>query len=408
MPFHAYGPSVDDEALLDALRRGDDRPQELDEPFWRAPYSFLTSALYCGGRLTPATVEGMRFFIRTIGEPGFGGDDPTLRHAALWFLREVAGVALAGFDRAAASRRNEPEVRAWLAAYLLVPRSILEWTAADSPGQVLLAAARTDCFDLLPEAFAAVEPLLAASSPRLRLHAASAAAMLSHHPDLVVHRPRLLEYHVAECASDDPYHRASMLLGVGELDGAPRAWLRDPHPGVRVCAALAPALADDPEATAVLLAEVTRNPAVLDMQAFEGMMALTALPHAAAVLAEQLCRRIGDVDRLVPAAVASVPYGATRLSVGEEQLLEAVLCEPYLRAVFPDGLPSPAALTAGQRRFAAAIAQHDPVWQRDALAEPPQDRYVASRRALAWEATFARLALPDDRTSWQAAAGLLQ
>jgi hypothetical protein len=161
---------------------------------------------------------------------------------------------------------------------------------------VVLAAARMDCFDLLPEVFAAVEPLLAASAPRLRICAASAAAMLSRHPDLVAHRPRLLAYHLAECVSDDAYRRASMLLGTGELDGAPREWLRDPLPGVRVCAALAPALADDPEATAVLLTEATRNPAVIDMQAFEGMMALTVLPHAAAVLAEQLCRSVGDVE----------------------------------------------------------------------------------------------------------------
>ena len=56
-------------ALLEALRQGDDRPQKPDEPFWRAPYSFLTSVLYCGGRLTPATVEGVPYLVRTIGEP---------------------------------------------------------------------------------------------------------------------------------------------------------------------------------------------------------------------------------------------------------------------------------------------------------------------------------------------------
>jgi hypothetical protein len=180
------------------------------------------SALYCGGRLTPATVEGVRYLVRTIGAPGFGGDDPTLRQGALWFLREVAGVALAGIDRAVASRRDEPEVRQWLTAYLREPRSVLEWTEADAPGEVLLAAARADCFDLLPEVFAAVEPLLAAPAPSLRIHAASAAAMLSRHPDLAVRRPRLLAYHLAECVSDVPHHWASMLLGVGELGGAPR------------------------------------------------------------------------------------------------------------------------------------------------------------------------------------------
>jgi len=405
VPFHAYGPSVDDNALLEALRQGDDRPPEPDEPFWRAPYSFLTSALYCGGRLTPATVEGVRYLVRTIGEPGFGGDDPTLRHGALWFLRNVAGVALAGVDRTAASRRDEPEVREWLAAYLREHRSVLDWTEADAPGEVLLAAARADCFDLLPEVFAAVEPLLAAPAPSLRIPAASAATMLSRHPDLLAHRPRLLAYHLAECASNVPHHRASMLLGVGELDGAPREWLHDPHPGVRVCAALAPALADDPEATAVLLAEATRNPAVIDMQAFKGMMALTILPHAAAVLAERLCRGISDVDRLLPAAIAAVPYGPTYLDGGEGHWTAVALCEPYLRTAFPDGLPSPSAATPAQRRLAAAIARHDPVWERDFRALPPLDRYLASRGAQAWDGTFSRLRLPDDRSSWRAVAG---
>jgi hypothetical protein len=126
VPAHAYGPSVDDNALLDALRQSDDRPKRPDEPFWRAPCSFPWSALYCGGRLTPATVEGTRYLVRTIGEPGFGGDDPTLRHAAVWFLRDAACVALAGVDRAVASRRDEPAVREWLAAYLREPRSALD------------------------------------------------------------------------------------------------------------------------------------------------------------------------------------------------------------------------------------------------------------------------------------------
>jgi hypothetical protein len=197
-----------------------------------------------------------------------------------------------------------------------------------------------------------------------------------------------------------------MLLGVGELDGAPREWLRDPHPGVRVCAALAPALADDPEATAVLLVEAARNPAVIDMQGFDGMMALTALPYAAAVLAERLCRSVTDVDRLLPAAIASAPDGATYLEVGEDQRAEGALCEPYLRVIFPDGLPPPPLATPAQRRLAAAVARHDPVWERDFQALPPQTRYSAWRGARGWDGTFSRLRLPNDQSSWWAVAGL--
>jgi hypothetical protein len=291
-----------------------------------------------------------------------------------------------------ASRRDEPEVGEWLAAYLREPRSVLDWTEADALGEPLLIAARVDCFDLLPEVFAAVEPLLAASAPRLRICAASAAAMLSRRPDLVAHRPRLLAYHLVECVSDDAYRRASMLLGAGELDGAPREWLRDPLPGVRVCAALAPALADDPEATAVLLTEATRNPAVIDMQAFEGMMALTVLPHAAAVLAEQLCRGVGDSKPLTGGDRIG-PVRRTYLDVGEEHRTEAALCEPYLRVVFPDGLPSPSPSAArpAQRRLAAEVARHDPVWERDiqGAVAPGQPPRIASRPCLGPDALTA-------------------
>jgi len=56
----------------------------------------------------------------------------------------------------------------------------------------------------------------------LELDQMTFAVTLSRHPELAAHRPRLLAYHLAECVSDDPHYRASMLLGAGELDGAPR------------------------------------------------------------------------------------------------------------------------------------------------------------------------------------------
>jgi hypothetical protein len=118
-----------------------------------------------------------------------------------------------------------------------------------------------------------------------------------------------------------------------------------------------------------------------------------------------LCRSVGDVDRLLPAAIASVPYGTTYLDVGERHRTEAALCEPYLRVFFPDGLPSRSAATPAQRRIAAALACHDPAWERDFQALPPPDRYFASRHAQAWDGTFLRLGLPNDRSSWRAAAG---
>ncbi|MEV0131006.1 hypothetical protein AB0H83_21395 [Dactylosporangium sp. NPDC050688] len=399
MSFHAYGPAGDDLALLDDLRRGDDLPQGADEPFWRAPYSFLWSALYCGGILTPATVDGVRYLVRTVAEPGFGGEDRPLRVAAVWFLREVAREVLTGVDRAKASRRDDPDVRSWLIGYLRERRFVLGWTDADAPGRVLLAAARVDCFDLLPQVYTAVEPLLATQAPALRGCAALTAATLSGHPDLVVHRPRLLAYLLAEGASTDAHYRASMLLGVGELGGSPRAWLRDPHPGVRVCAALAPALADDPEANTVLLTEASRDPDVIGMGGFQGM-GLSALPNPEATLAERLCAVVRDVDRLLPAAIAAVPSAPTYLDIGTQRRAPGALAEPYLRVLFPDGLlPSPAAATPAQRRLAATVTRHATFGEPDTQQRPSRGGYHE-----AWNATFSRLGLPNDRSSWQTLA----
>ncbi|MEV6845287.1 hypothetical protein [Actinoplanes sp. NPDC051411] len=131
------------------------------------------------------------------------------------------------------------------------------------------------------------------------------------------------------------------------------------------------------------------------------MLALTALPHPAAVLAERLCRDVDD-DGLLPAAIASVPYGTTYLDVGDEHRQRAALCEPYLRVVFPDGIPSRSAATPAQRRLVAAVARHDPAWERDFRALPARDRHGALQDAQAWDGTF----LSADRSAWRAVAGL--
>ncbi|MFI0965932.1 hypothetical protein ACH4S8_31735 [Streptomyces sp. NPDC021080] len=46
-------------------------------------------------------------------------------------------------------------------------------------------------------------------------------------------------------AADSSYEVATILMAIGHLGGDTRPWLTDPHPGVRVCAALAPGLAGD-------------------------------------------------------------------------------------------------------------------------------------------------------------------
>ncbi|GIE76548.1 hypothetical protein Aph02nite_24980 [Actinoplanes philippinensis] len=341
--FHAYGPARDGKDLLDALRTGDEVRyiEEHPDANWQ-PYTFLWSALYCGGWITPATVLGLRYLVDTVTADDFGGADPTLRWSAVSWIRDVARAALArparagsvlapaalvqdtfapasfaqdafaqdtlasafpaqdtfaraalgGADlddmRLAAARRDEPIVAAWLDDHLSRERSIFAWGDRDEPGRVLLAAAQVDCFDLLTDCCDPLFSLLAPDSPEeLRSAAAGAVTALTGHPELSRHREEMITYQAAEARRGSPRYRAAMVLGLGEL-GAPTAeWLTDPAFAVRVCAALAPDCAGSAAAAAVL------RQASLDPDAFteslEGFH-LHALPSPQAAVAAALSR----------------------------------------------------------------------------------------------------------------------
>ncbi|HWS37600.1 MAG TPA: HEAT repeat domain-containing protein [Actinoplanes sp.] len=273
--FHAYGPARGGDVLLDVLRSGTEEAYVAEHPdasWWRQPYSFLWSGLYCMGRTTPATVLGLRHLIKAVVADDFGGADPVLRWAVLWWIRDVVRTAVTSGDldkaRLLAARRNEPFVTEWLEDHLRHERSILEWDDT-SPGHVLTAAARVDCFDFLPKCFPPLSALLTAHQPEeVRAAAASAASMLVRHPALRHHRDQVAAYHADQARHGSPRHRASMLIGLGDLGVPTTPWLTDPDLGVRVCAALAPSAAGD-ETTVEVLRAASRDPALNDV--FDGM-----------------------------------------------------------------------------------------------------------------------------------------
>lgn len=276
--------------MLEALRRGDELRYVEEHPdAMFQPYPFLWSALYCGGRITPATVLGLRYLVEAVTADDFGGADRTLRVAAVWWIRDVARAAVVGKD--APRLAEEPSVEAWLDDYLRDERSIFEWGDDDEPGRVLLAAARADCFDFLPECFAPLSGLLTPGQPaELRAAAASAAAASTGHPALRDQREWIAAYHAEQARHGSSHHRASMVLGLGELDTPTTEWLGDPELGVRVCAALAPALAGD-EAAIEVLRGASLDPAGLG-QAF-GDMRLHQVPQLDVAVREALLHGTG-------------------------------------------------------------------------------------------------------------------
>lgn len=381
--FHAYGPAAEGAAVLDVIRRGDELTWVRHHPgavWWRQqPYSYLWSALRGEGRITPATILALHYLAPAIRADDFGGEDPTLRWASAWWIRDVVrAVTEADLDgaRRLATRRDDPDVRRWLDDYLLEERAIFDWTAHDEPGRVLVAAATVEGFDSLPSFFEPLSALLTPRSPeRLRAAAACAVAALVDHPDLRHHREWIATYLAEQAARPSSDYRDVMVLELGLLGGDTTPWLTDPDLAVRVCAALAAAPAPTTKATEVLRA------ASLDPAASDGNFVYFSArrsPSLNLAVAEALCDRTDDFAALLDSATAALHH--------ERKPDAEVLAEPYLRKAFPHGLPSNA--TETQRTFGAAVADHEDPW--------------AGHQK--WADTLARTGLPADRAAWRKTA----
>jgi hypothetical protein len=155
------------------------------------------------------------------------------------------------------------------------------------------------CIGVVPELLTAVTALLVDQDPSERSAAAHAATdcclTLGEPPEL------LAERFTALAASAAPDERAALVLAMGELGLAPREYLADPHPGVRACAALAPALAPDDAATAEILAALA-DPAACDDWFTNPPPQLRFRIRFALVTAA--IERVDGFDKLLPAAIA--------------------------------------------------------------------------------------------------------
>ena len=115
------------------------------------------------------------------------------------------------------------------------------------PADALYARAVLGCAEVVPHLLSTSTALLDDQEPSVRSMAAAAATECCR---TLGRSPRSLVDKLATLAvSAEPDERAALVLAMGELGLAPREYLHDPHPGVRACAALAPALAHEEAAT---------------------------------------------------------------------------------------------------------------------------------------------------------------
>ncbi|WP_144122405.1 hypothetical protein [Catellatospora sichuanensis] len=380
--FHAQGQAVDLPARLAALC-GADQDAAGDA------FTSLWPRIFAGGALTPATAPVVRHVVAVLHESGLGAGDDTIREGILFLLREIArATADANAKTIQVHADVDETVRAWLDTYLTQtrPPAVHDWADGDGPGRVLLHNAIVDCFDLLPEVFEAVWPIPAGWPAWTRTMAAAATTMLVRHPQLSGQRAEVIAYHQETArVTADRGECATLVFGLGELGVAPRDWLDDPRLAVRTCAALAPALADDPTATEVLV-RAAEHPRAFDHSFTEPfvppayrMMYLPQLQvRPCRVLIHTVCDRVDDFRRLLDAALAAVDLRGVHQPVAE--------FGPYLRHAFPAGLVEDGTASVQQTRFADVIAARDDLWDGtcDGVAE-----------------MFAAAGLPHDRERWR-------
>jgi len=157
--------------------------------------------------------------------------------------------------------------------------------------------------------------------------------------------------------------RAALVLRLGELGAAPREFLADPWLVVRGCAALAPALAEDAAAHAVLV-RIAESPRAFDAGFARVPPAFAGAPRCAVI--EAACARVADAEALVDAVDAldvRRPWG----SGGD--------IAPFVERLFAGGWPASPTARGRSGRWPSASGRP----RRGGAARTPGTAWPSSR-----------------------------
>ena len=245
--LHAYGRAEDTAGHLAALIDGDAAGR-------RAALEHLWSAVIHQGTPWTATPPAALAVAEILGDSRLAGAaDAGLRADLLGFLAAVAKGGQASADLDQLAPQAGFDVDAAVAA-ALDSGAEDDIYADEVLANAVYARAVRGCREIVPALLAAATRALSDTEPTVRAAAAHTVGVCCSVRAATTEKATATRRLDALAAPAGPDERAALVLAMGEAGGAPRAYLGDPHPGVRACAALAPALADDPAATTEILA----------------------------------------------------------------------------------------------------------------------------------------------------------
>jgi hypothetical protein len=233
------------------------------------------------------------------------------------------------------------------------------------------------CIRVIPALMRAMLEGLSHGSPRVRACAAMGVVTLARTESLRDYSKDLESRLLALAqAAEDTDERSAHVLALGDLGCSPVEFLEDPSPAVRMCAALAPGLAADPTAIAVLLDSLEGHAGEIDSWFVEKPPQFPTRPRFPVVA--RVIQQVKDFDRLVNAAIAVV--GVTHKYCVDSDW------GPLLAAAFSDG--SGTIKTTAQHRFLGALVKQRKLWDRTLgnarqwfkQAGLPYDREACARR----------------------------
>lgn len=225
------------------------------------------------------------------------------------------------------------------------PPALVEAANDEEFGRAMEARALLACRKVVPDVFEAVLPLITDSDPAVRTSAMTAATYCLEHAELRYRKAALAELLADTAAvSPVPRERAAIARLLGMLGYRPDALLHDAHPGVRACAALAPAFSGDQRATRELVSAL-EAPQDADRWFTGHLPGQEGWLHCD--LAEALAARASDLEAVLPAALG--------LTTASNSFIYDRDLAPFVRLAFPQTPTESAVLTPAQQAFLSAL-----------------------------------------------------